>query len=82
MLQGHDDDDKYLDCHAVCQIAKVLLELDSAPKPMTTHCREARDFASTPLGVSVDELLQVRSFLNRWSQSANDMEAPIPSWCC
>ncbi|KAF7177421.1 hypothetical protein CNMCM7691_005626 [Aspergillus felis] len=58
MMQPNEIDDKYLDCRAVCQIAKVLLELESGKKPMTTLRLEAEDFANTPLGATVDELLQ------------------------
>jgi hypothetical protein len=60
MMQMHEVDDKYLDCQAVCQIAKVLLELDSGMKPMTTLRLEAENFANTPRGATVDELLRVR----------------------
>jgi hypothetical protein len=60
MMQMHEVDDKYLDCQAVCQIAKVLLELDSEMKPMTTLRLEAENFANTPRGATVDELLRVR----------------------
>ncbi|KAL2801859.1 hypothetical protein BJX63DRAFT_438429 [Aspergillus granulosus] len=55
MLQPCDDNDKYLDCQAVCQIANVLLELDSTSKTMTSLRREAGEFADTPLGVTVDD---------------------------
>jgi hypothetical protein len=77
MLEPCDDDDKYLDCQAVCQIAKVLLELDSTPKPLTNLRREAIEFADTPLGATVDELLRVcPSFFE--IAIANVQEAPIP----
>ncbi|KAL4745467.1 hypothetical protein BDW72DRAFT_211315 [Aspergillus terricola var. indicus] len=76
MLQERDNDDKYLDCQAVCQIARVLLELDSGPKPITTLRQEAEEFANTPLGVSVDELLQ-HPFLRSGVESCSLQPFPI-----
>ncbi|KAL4806951.1 hypothetical protein BDV18DRAFT_121839 [Aspergillus unguis] len=70
MLQRSDRNDKFLDCQAVCHIAKALLELESGPKPKDTLRLEAEEFANTPFGVSVDELLQ-HPFLRKG----------IESWC-
>lgn len=79
MLQRTDGNDKFLDCQAVCHIAKTLLELDSGPKPKGILRLEAEEFANTPFGVSVDELLRVCPSYNLGSHSANDLEAPVPS---
>ncbi|KAL4947079.1 hypothetical protein BDW69DRAFT_199915 [Aspergillus filifer] len=76
MLRERDSNDKYLDCQAVCEMAKVLLELESGPKPKTTLRLAAEEFANTPLGASVDELLE-HPFLRSGVESCSLQPFPI-----
>ncbi|KAA8651183.1 uncharacterized protein ATNIH1004_000061 [Aspergillus tanneri] len=60
MIQAYDPEEKILDYQAVCQFAKLLLQLDTADRPATTLQPESEDFANARLGTTVEELLNRR----------------------
>ncbi|THC91584.1 hypothetical protein EYZ11_008952 [Aspergillus tanneri] len=59
MIQAYDPEEKILDYQAVCQFAKLLLQLDTADRPATTLQPESEDFANARLGTTVEELLNI-----------------------
>ncbi|KAA8642352.1 uncharacterized protein ATNIH1004_011296 [Aspergillus tanneri] len=76
MLQNHDPEEKIQDCQAVCQMAKVLLQLGTADKPATTLYLEAENFANAPFGTTIEELIN-HQFLNRGVESRSLQPFPL-----
>lgn len=61
MMQDHGIKGREQDCLAVSQIARFLLQLDTAEKFSTAVRLEAEDFVNQPLGSTIGELLRVRT---------------------